>query len=72
MYVSIVTLFRVICTPRHCEYGLVHISDHLPKDIVERIENLYKVQGLMDIEKNLVLADEIFNYGQDLYMAKNI
>lgn len=66
----IVTLFRLIYTPRHSEYGLVHISDHLPKDVVKRIEDLYRVKELIDIEKKLALADEMFKYGQELLRSK--
>lgn len=66
----IVNLLRIIYTPRHIEYGLVHISDHLPKDEVNKIEALYKINSLDDIKNNLQYAEKLFyeakNYADDL------
>ncbi len=49
----LVTIARLIDTPRHYDYGLCHISDHLPKKVVEELETLYRVTSLKDIETNL-------------------
>lgn len=57
----IVNMFRIIYTPRHIEYGIVHISDHLPKEVVTKIELLYKVSSLEDIKNNLIYAQKLFN-----------
>ena len=66
----IVNLLRIAYTPRHIEYGLVHISDHLPKDAVNKIEALYKINSLDDIKNNLQDAGKLFyeakNYADDL------
>ena len=52
----IVTIARIIYTPYIYDYELCHISRHLPKDIVEKLEVLYKVNSFADIEKNISLA----------------
>lgn len=56
----IVNLLRIIYTPRHIEYGLVHISDHFPKETINKIEVLYKVSSLDDIKNNLQYANKLF------------
>lgn len=56
----IVNLLRIIYTPRHTEYGLVHISDHFPKETINKIEVLYKVSSLDDIKNNLQYANKLF------------
>lgn len=56
----IVNLLRIIYTPRHIEYGLVHISDHFPKETINKIEVLYKVSNLDDIKNNLQYANKLF------------
>lgn len=50
---SLVTITRLIYTPRHYDYGLCHISNHLPKETIEELETLYKVTNLQEIEDNL-------------------
>lgn len=50
------TIARLIYTPNHCDYGLCHISDHLPKEVVEQLEKLYQVKSLDDIAENLAVA----------------
>ncbi len=57
----IVTIARIIYTPEIYDYELCHISRHLPKDIVEKIEQLYKVSSFNDIEKNIVLSLEMLD-----------
>jgi hypothetical protein len=55
----IVTIARIIYTPNIYDYELCHISRHLPKDVVEKIEQLYKVSSFEDIEKNIALSLEL-------------
>ncbi len=57
----LVELIRLKYTPLISEYHLVHISDHLPKELVDQIEELYKVASLQEIEQNLGKAEELFN-----------
>lgn len=49
----LITIARLIYIPRHYDYGLCHITDHLPKNIANEIEALFKVKDLKDIEINL-------------------
>lgn len=51
---------RLIYTPRHYEYGLCHISCHLPAEIVNELEQFYKVTCLKDIEDKLETARILF------------
>lgn len=57
----IVTIARIIYTPEIYDYELCHISRHLPKDVVEKIEQLYKVSSFDDIEKNIALSLEMLD-----------
>lgn len=49
----LVTIARLIYTPSHYDYGLCHISNHLPKEVVEELEWLYQVTSFKDIEENI-------------------
>ena len=55
----IVTIARILYTPETYDYELCHITRHLPKDIIEQLEQLYKVASFEDIEKNIQLALEM-------------
>ena len=55
----IVTIARIIYTPNIYDYELCHISRHLPKEIVGKIEQLYKASSFEDIEKNIALSLEL-------------
>ncbi len=57
----IVTIARIIYTPEIYDYELCHVSRHLPKDVVEKIEQLYKVSSFDDIEKNITLSLEMLD-----------
>lgn len=52
----LVVIARLIYIPDHYDYGLCHISNHLPKKVVKQLEKLYQVKSLKDIEENLVMA----------------
>jgi hypothetical protein len=56
----IVCLYRILYTPQHYDYGLVHISNHLPEEIVIQIEGLYKPRSVKDIEGILPFADKLY------------
>lgn len=57
----IVTIARIIYTPEIYDYELCHVSRHLPKDVVEKIEQLYKVSSFDDIERNITLSLEMLD-----------
>ena len=56
----LVELLRISHTPLIREYHLVHISDHLPKDMVGQVEKLYRITSLDDIAENLKQAENMF------------
>lgn len=56
----LVELLRICHTPLIREYHLVHISDHLPKDTVAMVENLYRINSSENISKNLKEAEKLF------------
>lgn len=56
----VVTLARLIYTPRNWQYGTCHISVHLPKDVVAEIERLSQNKTVQDVAKNVELAEKLF------------
>jgi hypothetical protein len=47
---------RMLSTPLHPDYYIVHISRHLPAANVERLERLFQVVSLQDLEEKLTDA----------------
>ena len=66
----IVVIARLIYTPRHYGYELCHISDHLPKDVVEELESLYKVKDFNDIKSNLDKASKMLDMYEKRFIKK--
>ena len=64
----IVTIARLIYTPDIYDYELCHISRHLPKNIVDRIEQLYKVSSFDDIDRNIKIALEMLKNFEEEFM----
>ena len=56
----LITMYRLVHTPRHYEYYLVHITDHLPAEAVKNLETLHAFRSLEDITRNLSLANRLF------------
>ncbi len=56
----LICLARAIYTPRHCEYGTTHISRHLPSELVEKLERLYRFSSIDDIASNISYAKQLF------------
>ena len=56
----IINMLRLIYTPRHYEYGYIHLSEHFPRKVVEELEELYIITSVSDIENLLEKADEIY------------
>lgn len=52
----IVTIARIIYTPEIYDYELCHISRHLPKHVVEKLERLFKVSSFEDIKENITIV----------------
>jgi hypothetical protein len=61
---------RLLHTPRHIEYGPVHISDHLPAETVKSLERLHQCSTIADIEGNLALADTLFTSAKEALHQK--
>ena len=66
----VVTMQRLLHTPRHLEYGPVHISDHLPAEAVKSLEALYQCRTISDIEERLPLADALFSAAKEALRQK--
>lgn len=49
----LVTLLRLQHTPSHTDYGLVHISRHIPSDQLRRLRKLLQFSSLRDLEDNM-------------------
>lgn len=55
----LLTLARIRYTPRHIEYGPVHVSDHLPLMLIQRLKHLYQTASLADIARNITDAERL-------------
>jgi Streptomycin adenylyltransferase. len=63
----LICLYRLIYTPTHSEYSLIHISSHLPEDIVKQLEVLYKADSIENIKNNILIADRLYeNVGEQI------
>ena len=47
----LINALRLVYTPDHADYGIVHISHHIPGDMLERLEYFLRIASLEDIEK---------------------
>jgi hypothetical protein len=47
----LVEILRIRYTPLHPDYYIVHISHHLPPHVLRRLENLFQVNTLAEIEE---------------------
>ena len=69
----LIKIVRLIYTPRHYNYSLCHISRHLPKNVVNELESLYKVSSLTDINNNISIIIDLLNkYEKQLKEKYNI
>lgn len=66
----LVTIARIIYTPNHLEYGLCHINDHLPKGMVQKLEQFYKVASFEDIESSVLSAKELLGELEQDFVGK--
>ena len=62
----IIDLLRIIYTPAHTDYYLVHISQHIPENEKKRLEYFAQISSLEDISERIPLAgawfDELLEY----------
>jgi hypothetical protein len=56
----LVELLRIRYTPLHYGYGPVHISRHLPQDVVLALEALYKITTMDDVLEGIHKAESLF------------
>ena len=66
----LVTIARTIYTPNHLDYGLCHINDHLPQEIVQQLEQFYKVSSFEDIENNIPKSKELLKTLEQQFIEK--
>lgn len=52
----LVDVLRLIHTPAHADYHLIHISQHIPQVELERLEYFLRVATVQDIEDRLMPA----------------
>ena len=57
----IIDALRLIYTPAHADYYLVHISHHIPAVERERLEYFAQIASLEDIQKRITPAGEWFD-----------
>ena len=66
----LVTIARLIYAPNQVDYGLCHISNHLPKEVVEQLEKLYQIKTMEDITNSLIYAQELLSAYEQQFQAK--
>lgn len=57
----LIHVLRMIYTPAHANYYLIHISQHLPKIEVEKLQFFAQISTLKDIEDRIPLAEVWFS-----------
>ena len=57
----LVEVLRMCHSPLHPDYHIVHISRHLPESVLSRLENLYKVDSVKEIEEKIRDAKSWFH-----------
>lgn len=69
----LVIISRLIYTPRHYEYVLCHLNNHLPKEIVLELEPFFKVSSFDDISLKILDAQKLLQkYKKALYEKYNL
>lgn len=60
VYLPLIWLLRVKYTPYLYNWGRIHISRHFPSDVIDKLENLMKIQSLDDLDSNLDICKNWF------------
>ena len=66
----LVTIVRLIYTPRHYDYQLCHITDHLPKEEVYQLEKIFQISDFEDIENNIEMVEHLLKNYEKVIMEK--
>jgi len=61
VFEPLVAVLRLIYTPANADYGLCHISRHIPAEAYERLEYFAQISSLADIEKKMSVAGQWFD-----------
>lgn len=56
----LIEILRMRYTPLHPDYYIVHISRHLPREVLRRLEELFKINSIAEIEAKSRVAIEFF------------
>jgi hypothetical protein len=56
----LIDMLRLKYTPSHADYYLIHISQHIPKSEVKKLEFFAKISSLKDIDEKMSLAKTWF------------
>ncbi len=57
----LVDIIRAKYTPLNTEYGLTHISRHIPQEQLSRLEQLAKISTIEDISHHIPVAEKWFD-----------
>jgi predicted nucleotidyltransferase len=57
----LIDLLRIIYTPANSDYYLIHISQHIPKEHVKKLEYFAQLNSTDDIAAKIPQAEEWFN-----------
>ena len=66
----LVVLARYLYTPKYHYIYMLHISDHMPIDVVRQLESFYKISSVADIKKNTTRSKRIFEEYLNLIKEK--
>jgi predicted nucleotidyltransferase len=67
----LIDMLRLIYTPAHADYYLIHISQHIPEQAVKKLEFYAKVSSLEDIAEKTKSAESWFNDLQKILIEVN-
>lgn len=56
----LIDMLRLIYTPSHAQYYLIHISQHIPETEVKKLEFFAKISSFKDIGEKIPLAETWF------------
>jgi predicted nucleotidyltransferase len=67
----LIDMLRLIYTPSHAHYYLIHISQHIPQFQAKKLESFAKISSLQDIAENIESAESWFADLMQLYTETN-
>jgi hypothetical protein len=57
----LIDLLRIIYTPANADYYLIHISHHIPKDKLKKLETFAQISSVENIAMKIPFAETWFN-----------